>query len=119
MNENVLKTLSYSQLRQILCLILENESIRVKLEYLLSGKELKLSEIDFLQFLAESQVDKDMLRILSGTDPETLEAMEAVGYLIGFFGYIHSSKEKLRTCLSSFGLKLPKVVMNTSGNGLK
>ncbi|PKN78187.1 MAG: hypothetical protein CVU48_09060 [Candidatus Cloacimonetes bacterium HGW-Cloacimonetes-1] len=96
--------LTYNQLRQILCLAISNSTIKAKLEDLLSGKLTKVSEVELLELISTSEADKELIRILSGQDPDNMDAVEALEYISAFFAYIRASKEKCKDWLGSFGL---------------
>jgi len=87
--------LTYNQLRQILCLAL-------------SGKLTKVSEVELLELISTSEADKELIRILSGQDPDNMDAVEALEYISAFFAYIRASKEKCKDWLGSFGLTVTK-----------
>lgn len=100
--------LSYAQLRKILGIGLANGTIRGKLDDLLSGKLSGLSELEILELIQESEADVEMVRILSGQNPEELDAMEAMEYIAAFFGYIRANSARFNSWLGSLGLKLEK-----------
>ncbi len=95
--------LSYGQLRQILCLTISNNILKAKLEDFLSGKLARVSELELLEMISESQADKELIRILSGQDPEDLDAMESLEYISSFFVYIRANKARFASWLRSFG----------------
>lgn len=100
-----MKKLSYAQLRAILALAVTNDLAKGKLSDLLSGGMANISEIDLLSMIAESQVDMEMIRILSGRDPETMDALAGLEYISDFFAYIRANKDKFKGWLGSLGLK--------------
>lgn len=67
-------TLSYSQLRQILCLTISNKTLKAKLEDFLSGKVTKVSEVELLGLISESEADKELIGTFSNQDPYTTNA---------------------------------------------
>ena len=69
--------LSYSQLRQILCLTISNATLKAKLEDFLSGKVAKVSEVELLELISQSEADKELIRIISNQDPDDMDALEA------------------------------------------
>jgi hypothetical protein len=97
--------LTYAQLREILALVVSSEPIRVKLADLLQGRGADISEVEVLDLINRSQVDKDMVRILSGQDPDSLDALDALAYITDFFAYMRTNKQKLNALLASIGLK--------------
>jgi len=105
--------LSYAKLRKTLSVILKNKTLRKKLEDLIAGKDQELSEMSFLDALDESNVDGEILEILTGKKTDELDAAQAIGVFCDFFIYIKASWQKLKPLLSSIGLKLevetPKV----------
>jgi hypothetical protein len=54
-------TLSYNQLRQILCLTISNKTLKAKLEDFLSGKVTKVSEVELLELISESEADIQLI----------------------------------------------------------
>jgi len=95
--------LTYSQLRQILSLVLTNKGLRAKLEDFLSGKLTKLSELELLDMIQASEADKDLIRILSNLEPDEMDAIDALEYISAFFAYIRASKEKCSSWLAGLG----------------
>ena len=96
--------LSYSQLRQILCLTISNATLKAKLEDFLSGKVAKVSEVELLELISQSEADKELISILSGRNPDEMDALEALEYVSAFFVYIRANKERFSIWLRSFGL---------------
>ena len=96
--------LSYKQLRQILCLTISNQTLKAKLEDFLSGKMTKVSEVELLELINESEADKELIRIISGSDPDEMDALVALEHISAFFVYIRASKERFSAWLGSFGL---------------
>lgn len=93
--------LTYAQLREILALTLTNGPIRVKLDALLAGREVSLDEGELIDLIVASEIDRDLIRILSGTDPDTLDAITALEYISDFFSYIRASSPKFTRWLKS------------------
>lgn len=102
--------LSYDQLRRILALCVDNGIIRMKLSELLDGRIAEVSEMDLIELLKTSEIDSDVIRILSGKDTSEMDAIDGLEYLSGFFGYMRANKERLTGWLASIGLKEPKAV---------
>ena len=100
-------TLTYSQLRSILCLAVENTTLKGFLQQLISGDISAFSELQLLEIIAAAQVDLDIIRIVSGKDPATLDAIEAMEVISSFFAYIRANSEKYLSWLGSLGLALP------------
>ena len=98
--------LSYAKLRKCLSVFLKNKVLREKLENLIAGKEQELTEMSFLDALDESNVDGEILVILTGKSTEEVDATEAIGAFCDFFTYIKSSWQRLKPLLLSIGLKL-------------
>lgn len=96
--------LTYSQLRQILSLVLTNGKLKVKLEDFLSGKLTKVNEIELLELIQSSEADKDLIRILSHDEPDDMDATEALEYIAAFFVFIRASREKCKDWLGNLGL---------------
>lgn len=108
--------LTYGQLRDILGLVLSNETLRVRMDDLLSGKLLKFSELELIDLIRQSEADKDMIRILTGQDPETLDAFEGLEAIAGFFEYMRANAGKLQTWLGAFGLKAAGKTTRSKGS---
>jgi hypothetical protein len=96
--------LSYKQLRQIFCLTISNTTLKAKLEDFLSGKVTKVSELELLEIISQSEADKELIRIISGSEPDEMDALEALEHISAFFVYIRASKERFSAWLGSFGL---------------
>ena len=110
--------LSYSQLRQILCLTISNATLKAKLEDFLSGKVAKVSEVELLELISVSEVDKELISILSGRNSEEMDALEALEHISAFFVYIRANKERFAGWLGSFGLAVT-ASLNTPSRGSK
>lgn len=100
--------LSYDQLRRILALCVDNGTIRMKMSDLLDGRIAEVSEMDMIELLKSSEIDCDVIRILSGKDPSEMDAIDGLEYLSAFFGYMRANKERLSGWLASIGLRAPK-----------
>lgn len=98
-------TLSYTQLRKILGLALENETIKTKLGELISGKAADITEMDMINLVNKSEVDMQMIEILSGKNPAEIDAVEGLQYITDFFAYCASNKATFSTLLAGTGLK--------------
>lgn len=98
--------LSYAKLRKCLSVVLKNKVLREKLEGLIAGEEQELTEMSFLDALDESNVDGEILEILTDKKAEEVDAAEAIGVFCDFFTYIKTSWQRLKPMLSSIGLKL-------------
>jgi len=109
--------LSYGQLRQIMALTLTNGEIRTRLGDLLNGSTKVISESDLLDLIYQSEVEKDIIRILSGQDPDTLDAIEALEYIASFFAYIRANKPRFAHWLESIGLKAVANAKTTNSPG--
>ena len=96
--------LSYNQLRQILCLTISNQTLKAKLEDFLSGKATKVSEVELLELISQSEADKELIRIISNQNPDEMDALEALEYISAFFVYIRANSERFKLWLGSFGL---------------
>jgi len=111
--------LSYGQLRQIMALTFKNGEIRVKLGDILNGKAGAITEADLLDILVESELEKDVIQILSGQDPDTMDAIEALEILASFFAYIRANKPRFARWLESIGLKPPAKSVTTGSPALR
>jgi len=110
--------LSYSQLRQILCLTISNKTLKAKLEDLLSGKVTKVSEVELLELISESEADKELIRIISNQDPDTMDALDALEHISAFFVYTRANKDRFKGWLGSLGLAVTTEV-NIPSRGSK
>lgn len=111
--------LSYGQLRQIMALTINNGEVRTKLGDILNGKGGVIMEADLMDLLINSEVDKDIIRILSGQNPDTMDAIEALEILASFFAYIRASKPRFARWLESIGLKPPAKSGTTGSPALR
>jgi hypothetical protein len=108
--------LTYGQLRTILGLALENGTVRLRLEDFLTGKLVNLNELELLELVRESGVDLELLRILTGTDPTTLDAVEALETIAAFFAYWWASKPRLDGWLGSLGFAVSAATTPSRGS---
>ena len=99
--------LTYAQLRAILALVVSNDTMRLKLSDLFSGQGAAFTEIELIELIVQSEVDKDLIRIISGRDPDSMDALEGLEYISAFFSYMRANNEKLTAWLANTGL-LPK-----------
>lgn len=97
--------LTYSKLRKVLSLFLKNPILRESIKELIEGKEQELDEIGFLDLLDKSQVDLEILEILTERKASDIPADEAIKVFADFFFSIKASWQKLKPLLSSLGLK--------------
>ncbi len=111
--------LTYDQLRQIIALVHDNPVLKAKLDEFMSGKLTSISESDLLGIIAESEVDKDMIRILTDQDPGTMDAFDGLQVIADFFGYIRANKGRLSGWLASFGYAVATPKAKTATKVLK
>jgi len=100
-------SLSYSQLRAILCLSVQNTTLKAFLSDILSGKVSSFSELELIEIIAEARLDTEIVRIISGKDPDTMDAITALEYISSFFEYIRANSARFQSWLASSGLALP------------
>lgn len=105
--------LTYSKLRKVLSILLQNKTLRESLVELLSGKEKELDELAFLDLLEDSKADLQILEILTEQKVEDIPAEEALGVFADFFCSIKSSWERFKPVLSSLGLRVEADVVTT------
>ena len=105
--------LSYAQLREILALVVSNGTLRLKLADLLQGKAANLTEVELLDLIVQSEVDKDLIRILSNKDPDAMDALEGLEYISSFFAYTRANSARLTTWLANIGLRAQASVKKT------
>lgn len=105
--------LSYAQLRDILALVVSNGALRLKVSELLQGKAANLTEVELLDLIVSSEVDKDLIRILSGADPDAMDALEGLEYISSFFAYTRANKSRLTAWLATIGLQARGSVKKT------
>jgi len=103
---------------RIRSLTISNQTLKAKLEDFLSGKVTKVSEVEILQLISDSEVDKELIRIISNQDPDNMDAIEALEYIPAFFVYIRANKERFARWLGSFGLAVT-ASPNTPSRGSK
>lgn len=111
--------LTYNQLRQILGLVITNGEVRVRIGEIINGTTGIIEESDLLDLIYKSGIEKDVIHILSGKDPDTLDAIEALEYLASFFAYIRVNKPKFASWLESIGLKQVAELKTGSSQGSK
>ena len=98
--------LSYYKLRKILSFVLKNEVLRKTLEDMLSGKEVKITEMGLLDLLESANLDIQIIEILTEKKADKLTAEEGLEVLAGFFTNIAGSYQSFQKLLSSFGFQL-------------
>jgi hypothetical protein len=108
--------LCYGQLRAILGLALENGRIKARFEDFLTGKLVNLSELELLELVRESEVDLELLRILTGSDPAEIDAVEALETIAVFFAYWRASKPRLQGWLGSLGFAVEGKTTTSRGS---
>jgi len=108
--------LTYSQLRDILGLALENGTIKARFEDFLTGKLVNLSEIELIGLVRDSGVDLELLRILNGTDPKEIDAVDALETVAAFFAYWRASKPRLQGWLGSLGFAVASATTPSRGS---
>lgn len=94
-------------------LAVSNQTIRMKLSDFLGGKMTKISEIELMDLIYESQIDTELIRILSGKDPDTIEAFEGIEYITAFFAYFASNKPRFSALLASIGYQVQQTAPST------
>lgn len=99
-------TLTYDQLRRIIALVHDNPILKAKLDEFLSGRLTSVSESDLLGIIAQSEVDKEMIRILSAQDPDTMDAFDALQVIADFFAYIRANKSRFSGWLANLGYQV-------------
>ena len=53
----------------------------------------KVSELDLLEMISRSEVDKELIAILSGRDPDKMDALEGLEHL-RFFSHISRATKR-------------------------
>jgi len=101
-------TLSYSQLRSILALVVTNHGIKLKLDDLLAGRDVSFTEASLLELIIESEIDSDIIRILTGQNPADMDAFAAIEVISDFFAYMKANSKKLSGWLSSIASNPPQ-----------
>jgi hypothetical protein len=105
--------LTYAKLRKVLSLFLKNPILRDGIQELISGKEKELDELGFLDLLDKSQVDVELLEILTEKKTGEISAEEAIGVFADFFCSIKASWQKLKPLLSGLGLRVESKLTTT------
>lgn len=98
--------LTYDQLRRILALLNDNSVLKAKLDAFFAGKLTGISETDILGLISSSEIDKDMIRILTGNDPDTMDALDGLQAIADFFAYVRANKARLSGWLESIGYRV-------------
>jgi len=106
--------LTYAKLRKVLSLFLKNPILRDCIKELIEGKEQELDELGFLDLLDKSQVDMELLEILTEKEVSDIPAEDAIGVFADFFCSIKASWQKLKPLLSGLGLKVESSLTTTS-----
>lgn len=100
-------SLPYAKLRKILALAVNNDAIHTSLEALLAGSAVQVSDADLIKLICDSEIDKELIRILADSDPDTMDAIEALEYIADFFAYIRANKVRFSSWLASIGFLAP------------
>ncbi len=95
--------ISYATFRKVLSTLLRNDQLRDGLTDLLAGNEVELSEVGFLDLLEESHVDIDILRILTGREPEDTSPQQAAEAFTAFFSAVRGSWRAFQPLLAGLG----------------
>lgn len=98
--------MSYATFRKVLATLLRNEGLRKRLNELMAGNQVELTEIGFLDLMEESKVDLDILRILAGREPDEIAPEQAAEVFTAFFSAVRGSWRKLRPLLDALGCRL-------------
>jgi hypothetical protein len=110
------RKLSYGQLRAILGLALENGKIKARFEDFLTGKLMKLNELELLELVRDSGADLELLRILTSSDPAEIDAVDALETVAAFFAYWRASKPRLAGWLGSLGFAVEEKTTPSRGS---
>lgn len=92
--------LTYTQLREILGILITSDPVRATLGELFS-KGKSISELEILDLIYQSNIDSQIIAIL-GYDPETIDAIQGMEVILSFFAYIRGNSEKFSGFLSNF-----------------
>jgi hypothetical protein len=103
--------LSYIKLRKVLTIFLKSKELRAIFDKLFSNGEISISEMEFVDMLAESSIDLEVLAVLSETEVENLSAEQAMELFSDFFISIKSSWKVFKDLFLNLGLK-PEAKMN-------
>jgi hypothetical protein len=87
--------IKYNQLREIISLVFKNSKIKALLNERSVGTLFELDFYDMVAVLAESEVDINILQILTGKNPEELDALEAIEVISDFFTFISENYQRL------------------------
>jgi hypothetical protein len=83
--------LTYKQLRDILGLIIKAQSGDITIEELISGATLKSSLKNVLEAVHASNIDGEIIKILTGKKVEDISDIEGIGIITDFFSHIKNS----------------------------
>jgi len=108
--------LTYSQLRDILGLALENKTLRLRVGDFLSGKTVSIGEMEFLELVHKSGVDIEIIGILTGKDSTEIDALDGLEAIAAFFAYWRVSKPRLQGWLGSLGFAVASATTPSRGS---
>lgn len=105
--------LSYSKLRKVFSVCLQNHTFRLVLEELLAGNTSEITEFEMLDLLVESEADLEVLEILTDKSPDSIPPEEAIDTFRVFFCSTRSTWQRLQPLLEDLGLKVQAEVQKT------
>ena len=91
-----MNTINYGQLRRILALGFECKGVRQPLESFFNGDDVSMDVLALTQLVYESEVDCQMVEILTGKNALEMEAFEALEVIQDFFTYLKANAKKLK-----------------------
>lgn len=91
--------LSYIKMRNAIKILTGNETFKAKY----AEHEGEFLSTQFLDAIMMSGIDLELLKELTGKDPETIETEEAVDVMIDFFTHIVENWKKLSGLLGNLG----------------
>lgn len=75
--------------------------------------------MELLELISESEADKELIRIISNQDPDTMDALDALEHVSAFFAYIRANSDRFKAWLGSFGLAVQAEIKDTPTRGSK
>jgi hypothetical protein len=95
--------IKYNQLREIISLVFKNSKIKALLQEKGVTTLFELDFKDMIVVLADSEVDIDMLQILTGKNAENIDALEAIEEISDFINFIMVNYPRLIPLVADMG----------------
>ena len=92
--------LSYAKMRKVLAILAKNDQVKEALANIGKG-DGNITPLGFIGVLEESEIDIQILEIISAKGADEIDTIEAVEAFTGFFMVIKESWQKLAPLLPS------------------